>query len=223
MTARVFLESVDPWINWDWLSTHMPLDLGALGEHAQLTAIALATGLVISVHVGVLAHRNAPLRLAVLGFFGAFYTIPSLALFALLIPFTHLTVTTAVIPLIGYNVLILVRNVLVGLDAVPRDVLDAADGMGYRSTARLFRVELPLALPAIFAGLRVATVSTIGIVTITALIGLGGLGSLIDEGQIENFHTPLVVATILSIALALVADLLVAGAQRVAVPWARPV
>ena len=111
---------------------------------------------------------------------------------------------------------------LVGLDAVPRDVLDAADGMGYRSTARLFRVELPLALPAIFAGLRVATVSTIGIVTITALIGLGGLGSLIDEGQIENFHTPLVVGTVLTVALALVADFGIAGAQRFAIPWARP-
>ena len=223
MTARVFLEFVDPWINWDWLSTHIPLVLGALGEHIELTAIALAAGLVISVPLGVAAHRSGGLRLAVLGFFGAFYTIPSLALFALLIPFTHLSGTTAEIPLIGYNVLILVRNVLVGLDAVPRDVLDAADGMGYRALPRLLRVELPLALPSIFAGLRVATVSTIGIVTITALIGLGGLGSLIDKGLVENFHTPLVVATILSIALALVADLLVAGAQRVAVPWARPV
>src|SRR5437899_11706669 len=95
MTARVFLESVDPWINWDWLSTHIPLVLGALGEHVELTAIALATGLVISVPLGVAAHRSGGLRLAVLGFFGAFYTIPSLALFALLIPFTHLSGTTA--------------------------------------------------------------------------------------------------------------------------------
>jgi osmoprotectant transport system permease protein len=222
MSARVFLDVVDPWINWDWLSTHIPLVLGALGEHVELTTIAIAAGLAISVPLGVFAHRNAALRLAVLGIFGTFYTIPSLALFALLIPFTHLSGTTAEIPLIGYNVLILVRNVLVGLDAVPREVLDAADGMGYRSRARMLRVELPLALPAIFAGLRVATVSTIGIVTITALIGLGGLGALIDQGQVENFHTPLVVGTSLTVALALVADLLIAGAQRVAVPWARP-
>jgi osmoprotectant transport system permease protein len=130
-------------------------------------------------------------------------------------------VTSAEIPLIGYNVLILVRNILVGLDAVPPDVLDAADGMGYRRFARLIRVELPLALPSIFAGLRVATVSTIGIVTITAVIGLGGLGQLILRGLIESFHTPLVVATVLSIVLALFADLLIAGAQRLAVPWAR--
>src|SRR5438128_8460113 len=221
MTARVFLEFVDPWINWDWLSTHIPLVLGALGEHIELTAIALAAGLVISVPLGVAAHRSGGLRLAVLGFFGAFYTIPSLALFALLIPFTHLSGTTAEIPLIGYNVLILVRNVLVGLDAVPRDVIDAADGMGYRPMVRLLRVELPLALPAIFAGLRVATVSTIGLITITAVIGLGGLGQLINQGLIESFHTPLVVATVLSIALALVADVSFAGCQRYALPWAR--
>jgi len=222
MRVGLFLDVVDPWINWDWLSTHIPHVLDALTEHVELTVIAIAIGLAVSIPLGVLAHRNRVLRLAVLGFFGAFYTIPSLALFALLIPFTHLGGTTAEIPLIGYNVLILVRNVLVGLDAVPRDVIDAADGMGYRSTARLFRVELPLALPAIFAGLRVATVSTIGIVTITALIGMGGLGSLIDEGQIENFHTPLVVGTVLTVALALVADLLIAGAQRLAIPWSRP-
>jgi osmoprotectant transport system permease protein len=222
MRVGLFLDYVDPWINWDWLSTHIPLVLDALTQHVELAAVALAVGLAMSLPLGVLAHRNAPLRLAVLGFFGAFYTIPSLALFALLIPFTHLSATTAVIPLIGYNVLILVRNVVVGLDAVSRDVLDAADGMGYRSTARLLRVELPLALPAIFAGLRVATVSTIGIVTITALIGMGGLGSLIDKGQTENFHTPVVVGAVLTVTLALVADLLIAGAQRVAIPWARP-
>ena len=221
MEQGPFLAYVDPWINWDWLSTHISLVLGALGEHIELTA--LGAGLLIAVPLGVAAHRSAGLRLAALGFFGAFYTIPSLALFALLIPFTHLGGTTAEIPLIGYNVSILVRNVLVGLDAVPRDVLDAADGMGYRPLPRLLRVELPLALPSIFAGLRVATVSTIGIVTITALIGLGGLGSLIDKGLVENFHTPLVVAMILSVALALTADLLVVMAQRVAVPWARPV
>jgi osmoprotectant transport system permease protein len=222
MSARVFLDYVDPWINWSWLSTHVQLVLEALGEHIELSVIAIALGLGIAVPLGVIAHRNRGLRLAVLGFFGAFYTIPSLALFALLIPFTHLSGTTAEIPLVGYNVLILVRNVLVGLDAVPRDVLDAADGMGYRARARLLRVELPLALPSIFAGLRVATVSTIGIVTITAVIGLGGLGSLIDKGLIENFRTPVVVATALSITLAVVADLLIAGAQRIALPWSRP-
>jgi len=130
-------------------------------------------------------------------------------------------VLTAEIGLVGYTVLILARNILVGLEAVPADVIDAADGMGYRRTARLLRVELPLALPAIFAGVRIATVSTIGLITITAIIGLGGLGQLIFEGLIDDFRTPLLMGTLLSILLALLADLTLAGVQRLAVPWAR--
>ena len=222
MTGRVFLDYVDPWVNWTWLSTHVPEVLTAFWEHVELTVIAVAVGLVIAVPLGVLAHRAGPLRLTVLAVFGAFYTIPSLALFAALVPYTGLSGTTAEIPLIGYNVLILVRNVLVGLDEVPKDVLDAADGMGYRSRAKLLQVELPLALPSIFAGLRIAVVSTIGLVTITAIIGLGGLGALIYQGLIQSFHTPLVVGMTLSIVFAVVADLLAAGAQRIAVPWTRP-
>jgi len=221
MPARLFLDIVDPWINWSWLSTHVPTVLAALGQHVTLTVIALVGGLVIALPLGIAAHRWTTLRLPSLTGFGIFYTIPSISLFALLIPYTGLGTLTAEIPLIGYNVLILLRNVLVGLDAVPPDVLDAADGMGYRPLARLLRIELPLALPSIFAGLRVATVSTIGIVTITAVIGLGGLGQLILKGLIESFHTPLVVATVLSIVLALVADLGLAGTQRLAVPWSR--
>lgn len=222
MPPRLFLDTVDPWINWDWLFHHIPYVLGALQQHVVLTAIAVVGGLIIALPLGIAAQRNTGLRLPVLGVFGGFYTIPSLAVFALLVPFTGLTETTAEIPLIGYNVLILLRNVVVGLDAVPRDVIDAADGMGYRPRVRLLRVELPLALPAIFAGVRVATVSTIGLVTITALIGLGGFGQLINQGLIESFHTPLVVATVLSIALALVADLVLAAGQRVALPWSQP-
>lgn len=222
MQSRLFLDIVDPWINWDWLSTHVPYVLAAVQEHVTLTAIAVAVGFAISLPLGILAHRWSRMRFLILTVFGIFYTIPSIALFALLIPYTGLSGTTAEIPLIGYNVLVLVRNVLVGLDSVPPDVLDAADGMGYRPLVRLVRIELPLALPAIFAGVRVAAVSTIGIVTITAVIGLGGLGQLILRGLIESFHTPLVVATALCILLALFADLLIAGAQRFAVPWARP-
>jgi len=221
MAYHVFLAYIDPWINWDWLSTHIPLVVAALEQHLELTAIAVGGGLAISLPLALIAHRRPRFRLPLLTTAGIFYTIPSIALFALLIPYTGLTGTTAEIPLIGYNVLILVRNILVGLDAVPPEVRDAADGMGYRPTARLLRIELPLALPSIFAGLRVATVSTIGIITITAVIGLGGLGQLIYKGLIENFHTPLVVATVLSVVLAFVADIGLAGAQRIAVPWAR--
>jgi len=221
MTAPVFLDVVDPWINWDWLSTHMPLFLTALQDHVTLTLIAVAGGLVISIPLGIGAHRWGVLRNPILTVSGILYTIPSLALFSLLVPYTGLSGLTAEIGLISYTVLILVRNILVGLEAVPRDVLDAADGMGYRPMRRLIAVELPLALPAIFAGLRIATVTTIGLVTVAALIGVGGLGQLILRGLVDNFHTPLVVATVLSIALAFVADLGLAGAQRLAVPWTR--
>ncbi|HEY8854821.1 MAG TPA: ABC transporter permease [Candidatus Dormibacteraeota bacterium] len=220
MPTGLFLAD-DPWVNWGWLSSHVPLFEDALQQHLTLTLFAVLGGLVISLPLGVAAHRWGALRNPVLAVSEIFYTIPSIALFALLIPYTGLTAVTAEIGLIGYTVLILVRNVMVGLEAVPPDVIDAANGMGYRPLARLLRIELPLALPAIIAGIRIATVTTIGLVTITALIGLGGLGQLILRGFIENFHTPLVVATVLSIALALVADLSLAGAQRLVVPWAR--
>ncbi len=221
MGGSLFLAYVDPWVNWDWLSTHVQVFVDALVQHVQLTAIAIGVGFAIALPVGVIAQRRRELRGPVLTLFGIFYTIPSIALFALLIPYTGLTTLTAEIGLVGYAVLILTRNVIVGLDAVPQDVLDAADGMGYRWTARLLRVELPLAMPAIIAGVRIATVTTIGLVTITALIGLGGLGQLILQGLIQNFHTPLVVATVLSIALAFVADVAIAMGQRLALPWAR--
>lgn len=221
MPAGLFLDVVDPWVNWDWLSAHLPLFATALQDHVTLTLVAVAGGLVISLPLGIVAHRSRVLRNPILTVSGILYTIPSLALFSLLVPYTGLSGLTAEIGLISYTVLILVRNVLVGLEAVPADVLDAADGMGYRPFKRLLSVELPLALPAIFAGIRIATVTTIGLVTVAALIGVGGLGQLILRGLIDNFHTPLVVATALSIALALVADVGIAGVQRLAVPWSR--
>jgi osmoprotectant transport system permease protein len=217
----LFLAYVDPWVNWDWLSNHVHLFREALLQHVILTLVAVAVALAISLPLGVIAHRWRALRNPVLTVFGIFYTIPSIALFALLVPYTGLSTLTAEIGLVGYAVLILVRNVVVGLEAVPAEVLDAANGMGYRPMARLLRVELPLALPSIFAGVRIATVTTIGLVTITAVIGLGGLGQLILQGLVDNFHTPLVVATLLSIVLALIADLTLAGAQRLSLPWSR--
>ncbi len=220
MNARLFLDT-QPWVDWGWLSTHVPYVWAAVLQHVELTVIAVVVGLAASLLLGVLAHLWRGLKLPLLAVFGAFYTIPSIALFSLLVPITGLSGTSAEIPLIGYNVFILLRNVMVGLDAAPADVLDAADGMGYRRFARLVWVELPLALPAIFAGLRVAAVSTIGIVTITAVIGIGGLGQLILRGLIQDFRTPLVVATALCIVLATFGDLILAGVQRVVVPWAR--
>ena len=221
MAAAPFLDG-EPWVDWSWVSTHVPVILGYLEQHIGLTAVALAGGLVIALPLGIAAHRWAGLRAPSLGVFGAFYTVPSIALFALLVPYTGITPITAEIALIGYTVLILLRNVIVGLDSVPADVLDAADGMGYRPLARLLRVELPLALPAILAGVRIATVSTIGIVTIAVVIGLGGLGELIYQGLIESFHTPLVVGMVMCVLLALFADVGLLGLQRLLIPWARP-
>ena len=222
MAGGLFLQAEEqPWIIWSWLFTHVQLFVDAIEQHLLLTVIAVGVGLAISLPLAVLAHRWRRLRNPVLTVFGIFYTIPSLALFSVLVPYTGLSVLTAEIGLVGYTVLILARNILVGLEAVPADVIDAADGMGYRRTARLLRVELPLALPAIFAGVRIATVSTIGLITITAIIGLGGLGQLIFEGLIDDFRTPLLMGTLLSILLALLADLTLAGVQRLAVPWAR--
>lgn len=224
MAVALFLQGEEqPWILWDWLFTHVSKFTDALEQHIELTLAAVGIALLISVPLGVAAHRWRSVRNPAYFVFGVFYTIPSIALFALLIPYTGLSATTAEIGLVGYAVLIILRNVVVGLDSVPADVIDAANGMGYRPLARLLRVELPLALPAIFAGLRIATVTTIGLVTITAVIGLGGLGQLILQGLVDDFRTPLVVATVLSVALALVADLLLAGAQRLALPWSRGV
>ena len=222
MAGRVFLDTSDPWVNWDWVSNHVPLLTTSLLAHIELTLIAVGVALCISLPVGVVVQRRPWLRGPVLTLFGIFYTIPSIALFALLIPYTGLSTLTAEVGLVTYALLILTRNVVVGLDGVPRDVIDAADGMGYRPLPRLLRVELPLALPTIFAGIRIATVTTIGLVTITAVIGQDSLGQLILTGLTDSFHTPLVMGTVLSVLLAVVADLALSLGQRVAVPWATP-
>src|SRR3982074_2942425 len=180
----------DPWIRWDWISAHIPVIRDALVQHIALTVIAVAIGLVIAVPLGLLAWRQRLLRGPIFSVTGILYTIPSLALFAILIPFTGLTFLTAEIGLVSYTLLILIRNIVVGMDAVPLEVREAARGMGYRPFAELLRVDLPLALPAIMAGIRIATVTTIGLVTITALIGEGGVGSLILHGPIRDVTTP---------------------------------
>jgi osmoprotectant transport system permease protein len=221
MQVPPLLDASDPWIRWAWVADHTERILGDLVQHVELTVIAVALGLVIAAPVGVLAWRYRTSRGPVLAVAGALYTVPSLALFALLVPWTGLTVVTSEIGLVAYTLLILARNIVVGLDGVPADVRDAAAGMGYRPIRQLLRVELPLALPVIIAGLRIATVTTIGLVTITALLGQGGLGELLLDGLIRDFRTPLVVGAALSVALAVVFDLLLALGQRLLTPWAR--
>jgi osmoprotectant transport system permease protein len=211
----------DPWIRWDWVSNHLDVIGASLAQHIELTIIAVGIGSLIALPLGLLAWRDRLLRAPVFSVTGILYTIPSLALFSLLIPFTGLSVLTAEIGLVSYTLLILIRNIVTGLDAVPGDVREAAQGMGYRPLKQLTEVEFPLAVPAIIAGVRIATVTTIGLVTVTALIGEGGLGSLIYDGLLRDFKTPLVVGTVLSVALAVVADLSLSGLQRLITPWAR--
>jgi osmoprotectant transport system permease protein len=193
----------------------------AVREHIILTALAVGVGLLISLPLGLIAWRWRWLQTPVLGVTGALYTIPSIALFALLVPVTGLGRTTAEIGLVTYTLLILVRNVVAGLDAVPDEVREAARGMGYTPRRQLARIDLPLAVPAIVAGIRIATVTTIGLVTVTALIGQGGLGQLIYDGLLRDFRTPLVVGAVLSVALAIIADVTLVGVERLATPWSR--
>jgi osmoprotectant transport system permease protein len=211
----------DPWIRWSWVSGHVDIITAALVQHIELTLIAVVVGLLIAVPLGLLAWRSRVFRGPIFSLTGILYTIPSLALFSALVPFTGFTILTSEIGLVSYTLLILIRNIVVGLTSVPEEVREAAKGMGYRPLAELVRIDLPLAIPAIVGGMRIATVTTIGLVTVTALIGEGGLGSLIYDGLLRDFKTPLVVGTVLSVALAFVADLSLAGAQRVITPWSR--
>lgn len=211
----------DPWIRWSYLGDHVDEINLAVQQHIELTVIAVVGGLLISLPLGLAGWRWRRIRGLVLTLGGLLYTIPSLALFALLIPFTGLSILTAEIGLISYTLLILSRNIIVGLDGVPAEVREAAVGMGYRAPRQLVTVEFPLAVPVIMAGVRIATVTTIGLVTVTALLGEGGLGQFILEGLIRDFKTPLVVGTVGSVLLAVVADLGLAGVQRLLTPWTR--
>ncbi len=209
------------WLYWPWVSDHLDEIRSRLGEHITLTLLAVGFGLLIALPLALLSARYRRAYAPTLVVTGVLYTIPSLALFALLLPITGLSRATAVIPLTGYTLLILIRKTVTGLDAVPDEVKEAADGMGYSRARRLLRVELPLALPAIVTGVRIAMVTTIGLVTVTALIGQGGLGALLLDGFQRDFRTPLTVGIVLSLALAVLGDLLLLGALRLATPWRR--
>ncbi len=207
--------------SWQWLSAHRGTILALLRQHAVLTVIAVGVGLLISLPLGLFAYRHGAAYGPITSLAGLLYTIPSLALFALLTPFTGLSIMTAEIGLVSYTLLILIRNIVAGLRTVPEDVKDAASGMGYGRRQLLWRVELPLAVPAIAAGVRVATVSTIGLITVAALIGKGGLGQLITEGLRILYPTEILTGALLSVVVALIADVLLLAAERTLTPWAR--
>lgn len=209
------------WICGEYITSRREDILAALRQHVTLTVASIVVGLLIAIPVALAVRRWRWSEGTVLGLTSILYTLPSIALFALLVPFTGLTARTVEIGLVLYSLVILVRNILAGLDGVPADVREAARGMGYGSLRMLLRVELPLALPAIIAGLRIATVSTIALVTVGAVIGNGGLGNLIYDALGSNFKAEVLTASVLCVALAVVADLLLLGVQRLLTPWRR--
>lgn len=211
----------EPLIRWDWVFDHLGEIRHQLYEHLQLTVLAVVIGLAISFPLAVYAHRHRSFYAPTAWVAGIIYTIPSLALFPLLIPFTGISFATAEVGLVSYTLLILIRNIVAGLASVPDDVKEAAVGMGYSPGQVLWRVELPLALPVIMAGIRLAVVTTIGLVTVTYLIGFGGLGLFIKQGVRDFFSTQILLGGVLSVALAMVADLLLLLVQRLLTPWAR--
>jgi osmoprotectant transport system permease protein len=202
-----------------WIADHFGDYLSPLWRHVELTLAALACGFVIAFALALVAHRQRWLTGPIIGVTGILYTIPSLALFALLIPLTGFGFVTALIPLTAYTLLILFRNIVAGLENVPEEARDAARGMGLTDRQLLWRVEVPLALPEIFAGLRIAATTTVGLAALAFYAGAGGLGQQILSDI--NFTSNVVVAGLLCVALALAFDLLFLGAERLLLPWRR--
>ena len=210
------------WVCPEYVSTRRDILLDALGSHLYITFAAVVLGLLLAFPLAVLARRTGWLETTVVGAATVLYTIPSLAMFALLIALgTGLNQNTVVIGMAVYALAILLRNIITGLDGVPADALDAADGMGLTRARRLFSVEVPLALPTIVAGVRIATVSTVSLVTVGGLIGFGGLGNLLLQGYDSRFNAQVLTATVVVVAVALVLDGLLILLQRALTPWAR--
>jgi osmoprotectant transport system permease protein len=212
----------DRFVDWGWVGDHLD-DLRAdLLEHLRLTVVTVVLGLAVSAALAAVALRWRRTLGPITWVAGVIYTIPSLAFFVLLVPVFGLGDTrTAIVPLVGYTLLILVRNIVAGIDGVPAAVRDAADGMGYGRWRRLLAIELPVALPAIVAGIRIATVTTVGLVTITAFVGFGGLGDQIEAGLKRQFSTQVVVGAALAVALAVVLDAVLVVVERWLTPWTR--
>jgi osmoprotectant transport system permease protein len=209
------------WICGQYLADRSSEIVDATVEHVWITVVSVLLGLLIAFPLALLARRYVRLESTILGISTGIYTIPSLALFPLLVPFTGLSPTTVVIGLALYALTVLVRAMLEGLRAVPEEVRESATGLGYGAGRLLFRVELPLALPVIMAGLRVATVSTVALTTVGSLVAYGGLGNLIRDGVSTNFRAELLTAAVLCVLLAILLDVLIVLVQRLLTPWTR--
>ena len=211
-----------PFFELDWVLEHLDTLAGRIGEHLVVTVIAVVAGFVISFALALLVRRYPWLYPPILAVSGILYAIPSIALFVLFIPITGLSLLTVEIALVSYTLVILVRNIVTGLRGVPAEVIEAARGMGYTDGQRLWRIELPIALPIIVAGVRIATVTTIGLVTIATLIGMGGLGYLIvNIGIRQRFPTATITGVVLVVLISTIVDLSLLAVQRRLTPWAK--
>lgn len=218
-----YSRTVNDWFCWAYVQDRQADIVSATVEHVAITATSVLLGVLIAFPLALLARRFARLESGVLGVSTGLYTVPSLALFPLLVPFTGLSPVTVVIGLALYALTILVRSLLEGLRAVPDEVVESGRGLGYGPTRLLFRVELPLAVPVLMAGLRVATVSTVALTTVGSIVSFGGLGNLIQDGVLTNFRAELLTAALLCVVLAVVLDVLIVLLQRVLTPWTRGV
>jgi osmoprotectant transport system permease protein len=223
VVAPLLAQAERPLFEWSWVARNTGRIWDATLQHLYLTGISVGLGLAVSLVLALAALRWRRLYGPIIAVGGLLYTLPSLALFAFLLPFTGISATTAIIALVTYTILILVRNIVTAVDGVPPDVVEAAEGMGYRRSRLFWDIQLPLALPVIVAGLRIASVTVIGLVTVTSLLGLGGLGQFILSGfrVLPPYPTQIVVGTVLSVVLAVAIDLLLLGVERALTPWAR--
>ncbi|MEY2518215.1 MAG: osmoprotectant transport system permease protein [bacterium] len=207
-----------------WVGGHLGQILERILQHLELSILPLILGVIVSLVLAVWAVRQPRVYAPITAVTGLLYTIPSLAAFAALVPITGITLITALIPLTTYTLLILFRSFATGFTSVPAEILEAAEGMGYTRRQRLIRVELPLAVPLMIAGVRLASVTTIGLATVASAIGgdtFGGLGQLITEGIQTFFPTKYLLGAALSVLLAFSADFLFVRVERLITPWAR--
>jgi len=218
---QLLAQAPNPIVRWEYFIDEWDQIQRALIEHLELTVYAVVLGLIVSAGLSAIALRYRWTAAPINGFTAFLYTIPSVALFGILVPYFGLSRLTAVLPLAAYTFLILVTNIVAGFNAVSPDVREAANGMGMTPARRVLHVELPLAMPYIIAGLRIAVVSTVGLVTVAAIIGQGGLGRLVLDGLRRTFWTPMTIGAGLSILLALALDGLILVAGRWLTPWAR--
>ncbi|MBC9717922.1 ABC transporter permease [Streptomyces sp. TRM66268-LWL] len=209
------------WVCPEYFETRSQELIDATVQHVWITAASVVIGLLVAFPLALLARAGKGFAGPVLGLTTALYSIPSLAMFSLLLPVFGLSPALVITGLVLYSLTILVRNVMAGLAAVPAEAREAARGLGYGPGRLLWEVELPLALPAILAGVRIATVSTVALTTVGAIVDYGGLGGLIMDGLDSDFKAQVLTASVLCVALAIVADLLLLLLQRLLTPWTR--